>query len=480
MVLIVILLVALGMLFGYLRGFKRSAVKLACTALSAILAFVLTLVFAKSIVTIDLSSMLSGVEMLDELMEASPALVEIVQSIIVALASPILFWVLFSILKFILSIIGKILVKILKFSKKEPVKQKLWGIPLGAAQALISVMVFLFVICGYFTIVDKTVDRIDNFMQNTENAESVDMEEVSDVIEFIKADPVVNMLCGGESNNFVFEALTKFEVRGEKYSLTKETVAMLDAFSELSPLMSSGSSNVISEDEIAVLESFTEKFGDSVILKTVGSEIVAACGEKWSNNEAFIGVSFSNLNANVSPVMMKTFDIMETATVETIENDMKVFIDMLNIFSKYDVLATSKYNNDNFINTLNSGFTAEIMDVLSSNERFTVLIPEIEKLSINILSSALKSPDVSPEEYDNITGNIADAMNLARAFDDPEEGKRWLKQEMYAAINDGGVEVTDAVAEIAANAIDNAFEDHEGEFTKETIQEYFDEYSLDE
>ena len=95
------------------------------------------------------------------------------------------------------------------------------------------------------------------------------------------------------------------------------------------------------------------------------------------------------------------------------------------------------------------------------------------------MSSALKSPDVSPEEYDNITGNIADAMNLARAFDDPEEGKRWLKQEMYAAINDGGVEVTDAVAEIAANAIDNAFEDHEGEFTKETIQEYFDARSLD-
>ena len=350
------------------------------------------------------------------------------------------------------------------------------GLPLGAAQALISVMAFLFVICGYFTIVDKTIDRVDSFTQNTESA---GMEEVSEVIDFVKADPVVNLLCGGESNNFVFEALTKFEVRGEKYSLTKETVAVLDAFSELSPLMSSESTKVISENEIAVLESFTKKFGDSAILKTVGSEIVAACGEKWSNDEAFVGVSFSNLNANVKPIMMKSFDIMETATDETIENDMKVFVQMLNIFSKYGVLETSKYNNDNFINTLNSGFTAEIMDVLSNNDRFTVLIPEIEKLSINILSSALKSPDVSPEEYDQITGNIADAMNMARAFDDPEEGKKWLKQEMYTAINDGGVEVTDEIAEIAANAIDNAFEDHEGEFTQETIQEYFDEYSLD-
>ena len=262
------------------------------------------------------------------------------------------------------------------------------------------------------------------------------------------------------------------EVKGEKCSLTKETVAVIDAVSEIAPLIGGSSS------ETASVESFAEKLGDSVILKTVSSEIIVTCGQKWSNDETFIGVSFSDINKNVNSIMMKTFGIMETATVETAENDIKVFAKMLNIFNKYDVLDASQ-DNDNLINTLNTGFTAEIMDVLSNNDRFTVLIPEIEKMSINILSSALKSPDVSPEEYDDITGNIANSMNIARTFDDPEEGKKWLKQEMYAAINNGGVDISYEIAEIAANAIDNDFEDHEGEFTKETIQEYFDARSLD-
>ncbi len=526
MILIFVLLaVAFGMLFGFLRGFKKSIVRLSSVVLAAVLAFVLALVVANSLISSGVFAdfMENSIEGFNEIEKASPSLAELMETLPVIIATPIIFLVLYWILKAFLWIPCKILYKVLKFDKKkkavevksEPatvveseetsddteeaetetvdaevpetkdivvkdeskkkLRNKLLGIPMGAAQALVSVLVVLFVIGGYLTVVDRVMDSL----MNVDDEEFVEeLEVVEETLDNITSDPIMKMFVLKESNNFVFEGLTQLTVDGEKCSFTEEVVTMVDTVVDLTPLMESESSNVISDEQINLLNDFVSDFGDSVILKTVGAEVISNCGSKWSEGEDFMDVSFDNVNKNLKPIVDEIFNIMATEKSTTIEKDMRVFIELLNIFNKYDLLETSHYNVDNFINTLNSGFTNEIMDVLSKNKRFSGIIPEIENLSISILSSALKLPEVSVEEYDAITEEIADAMNYIRNNNDPDEVKQWMTNEIYDAVNENGIEVDEDVANIAAEAITKAFEDHEGEFTKEVIQEYFNNYSL--
>ena len=509
MIWIVILAIVLGMLFGFWRGFKKSVVRLISVVLAAVLAFILALVVSNSLISSDIVADLIGnsADFYGELESVSPTLIELIRAVPVALITPLLFLIIYALLKALLWIPYKILCKVLKFNNKDQeyyseeseasvsdeneeesentdnkpklspkMKNRLLGIPLGAAQALVSVLVVLFVLGGYLYIVDKVMDST---MEIEDAKENEDLEMVNDVLDSITSDPAISMFCSGKSNNFVFEELTKIKIDGEKCSLTQETVTMLDAFIGLTPLMESEGTTTISEEQIELLENFVSDFGDSVILKTVSSEVVSNCSLKWSEGEEALGVSFSNVNSNLKPIVEKLFEIMGTTDKDTIEKDLDVMIQLLNIFSEHGMLENSEYNVDNFMNTLNSSFATEVIELLSNNKRFKSLIPEIENLSISILSSALKLPEVSEEQYDEVTQSIADAMNQVREHNDPEAVKQLITDEIHNAVNEGGVEIGEDVANVAADAITKAFEEHQGEFTKETIQDYFDKYSLD-
>ena len=170
---------------------------------------------------------------------------------------------------------------------------------------------------------------------------------------------------------------------------------------------------------------------------------------------------------------------MEETTPKTIESDMNVFINMFKVCDKYGILNQSGDNTDKLIETLNSGFTAELIDVLSQNERFSPIVSEIKTLSINMLATALKVPEVSEEEYDQVSEEIASALNEARQYDDQEEAKQWLSEEMHNAISSNGIEIDESVSELISEAINEAFAEHFDEITKETIQEYLDKYSIE-
>ena len=532
MVLAVILvIIALGMLFGFLRGFKKSIVRLASVLLATVLAFVLALVISNVLITSGIVGDLleSLIEDFDEIEKlGSSTLNGLIQSVPVALITPIIFLILYFLLKAILWIPCKILYKVFKFDKKKKKKKsadnaplyeatvtiadennasetnedataetadgtpvlkvevkdkvvsestrrlqnKLLGIPLGAVQALVSVLVILFVVGGYLFAADKVVDGL----MDIDDEVAEDLEDVEDVMDDITSEPTLSLFCSGDTNNFVFEGLTKVDVGGEKCSLTEEMVTIIEATTQFSSLMNDDD---FDDEKLDDLDNLVSKLGDSTVLKTIAAEIVSNCGSKWADGEEFMDVSFADVNKNMQPIVNELLNIMATEKPKTIEKDMKVIVEVLSILDKHNLLEVSKYDDTTFLNTLNSGFASEIIDVLSTNKRFNAIIPEVENLSINILASALKKPDISDAEYDMIASEIADAMNYVRDNNNPEEVKQWVKDEIYNAVNTYGFEIGEDVADIAADSINSVFEDHQGEFTKETIKEYFDKYSLE-
>ena len=134
--LVVLLGTIIGALFGLLRGFKRSIVTISGTALSAVLAFLLAkpvtgLIKNMVFDMVDINSLLSD---FGDLFEASPSLEEFINVAPVALVAPIVFLVLFVLIKLIM----KIPCGIISLSMGEKSDHRAIGIPLGAAQGIMS------------------------------------------------------------------------------------------------------------------------------------------------------------------------------------------------------------------------------------------------------------------------------------------------------------------------------------------------------
>ena len=273
---VILLIVTLGMLFGFLRGFKKSVVRIASVLLAAVLAFVFALVISNALIASGIAGDLleSLIEDFDEIEKlGSPTLIGLIQSVPVALVTPIIFLVLYFLFKAILWIPCKILYKVLKFDNKKKKKDvvenepqleetvttsevtseteegveeisaekiefknkvvseskkrlqnKLLGIPLGAAQALVSVLVIMFVVGGYLFAADKVVEGLVDI----DEAVAEEFEDVEEVLDDITSEPVIGLFCSGNSNNFVFEGLTRIDIDGEKCSLTKESASEVE------------------------------------------------------------------------------------------------------------------------------------------------------------------------------------------------------------------------------------------------------------
>ena len=313
-----------GALFGFIRGYRRTIVTLISVVVAALISFAFSAIIAKAFINsesiVKLFTTFDMMELYNELSGVSPALIELLGALPVAVVAPILFVILFFILKFIFMIPCVIVCKIMNIVKKEEMSQRLLGIPLGALQGFVVALIPVLILAGYFNVVDRMMTVIVNeeAVEVSEASSESGYEEINAYLEDIKKDPAIVILCNNQGkNNFVFNSLSKFKFRGERVSLPNEIIIITDSFMQLEPLMNNGGeSTSISEKEITALENFVDKFGESKVLTEVGAEIIAGACQSWANNEDFMGVSFSGVDENIDPIIFALFDCIESISFD--------------------------------------------------------------------------------------------------------------------------------------------------------------------
>lgn len=469
--LFVIVSALVGALIGFLRGWKKSTVSLCATILAGVLSFALSTLITKIFINdssiVKLFETINMMELYNELLSIGPALVELLEAIPTALVKPIVFLLLWGVIELIFIIPCAIVKKISIIDVKEKSPIRLIGAPIGAIQGFILAIIPIFILAGYFNIVDKTVKNIEK----QEQVEISDIESVETYLSEIRDNPFISVVSGTkDKNNFVFNSLSRFKFRGEKISLTNELVVVSDSFMQLSEFTSENDS--FTEHEINALDNFVNKFGESKVLTEVGAEVISKACAKWSNDEQFLGIGFNGVDENIDPIIFALFDSMKESTSDTVKTDMKCFVEILRVFDEHGLLDTISDNTDSFVNNLSGDFMSDLLTILSSNERFSVVVPEVTNLSIKMLGSALNLPENSGEVYDSITSNLSNALN--EGLDDTDK----LAGDIHTALQAGGVEVTEDISKMLAVSMADAFSDHEGEITKEDVQKYFEDYAI--
>ena len=437
----------IGAAFGLLKGFTKSTIRLASVVLAVLIAFIIAAPVSRIFINNEnlnaLISMLEFTEMYNEIVEASPALGELFTALPVAIIAPIVFVVLFFIIKLIMLIPYFIVAHILtKDKEKEPFKKRALGLPIGAAQGLISVLVVVFVVAGFINIADKSIDAVLKDSSGALSDVQDALGEVDFYIEEIKRDPIISLLCGKSENvksesishnknnislsktpnvkkvknNFVFEGLSKIKFNGVSLSLTNECVVISETVVTAAPLFNSTSG--FSANEIAAIENVVAQLEKSEMLTIVGADMISGVCEKWSNGEEFLGVACPSVNEDVDPIVRALLGTMKDSDSETLKQDMGDVVEILKVFEKHDLLNVS--DTDSIMNNVNGDLIAESLTILSSNERLNVVIPEVTNLGIKMIATSLNISDISDTIYVE-SGNCElteeDIKNIGEGFD---------------------------------------------------------------
>lgn len=463
----------LGLLSGLIVGARKKIAGISAIILAVIASMItipiLVKIFATPENVAQLVELVGLTKEYNEIIAISPSVAELVVGLPIALAAPIIFLPIYFVLRLFFRIIAGIVTKIV-YKKKGFAKNRLLGMPLGFVQGVLSAMVIIVIIAGYVNTVDNVTDAI--LAQESEQLAEVQetVSEIDQYLNIVADDPVIKIL---DKTNFVFNSLNSFKFNGEKVVLKNEISSITEAGVYLIPVIENTDFSTWTSAQYDALDAFVDKFGNSSMLPKLSSEVLSAACSKWAAGEEFLGMEAPKADETINPILVTLYATFKTSTPETIVVDLGTVVDILKIVGEADLLSGNV--SDDILTKLNGDLISNLLRVISSNERFNLLIPEVTNLGMRMLATALKLPANSAEVHANVTSSLSTDINNFLA-DQSEEGAEQLKKNVAKSLKSNGIEVNDDVAAVVADTMATAFADKEN-VSQEDVQKYFEDYA---
>lgn len=438
----------LGFVFGWVRGYQKSLTRLLIVLIVAVIAFFITPAITKSVLQFNLAkynvtvngqavatvkdyiiAQISQVEQIDELMQSSATLREFVTALPAMLVNVILFTVLFFLLKWISMIIYWIFAGTL-FSKKRlegKSKVKLVGAGVGCLQALIALAILLVPFFGFANISTQITNEYNNanvsvasayyesdkvvFVNETENNDNQIESTVKEVDKYVSAFNntwVVKVYSAFGINKLsvgIFNELSSQKVNNVQTNLTKELTTVSKMLPYIDSIMDNGTE--INTTFVNNLDKILDTAFESEIINNIVGEIVSTASGKWVNGEQFLGLDMPKVEGNdaLNGVIEKVFTNMQHNTTVNIKTDTQAIVSVLKILTEDDI-----------INVVSSGSTADILDAISNENKNTiadlvsamlesttlkVVIPDVLNIGLDYVYEALNItiPEGKEDQY---------------------------------------------------------------------------------
>lgn len=482
-----VLLLAIGWCFfiGMRRTRVRFFVVLACLIIAIITTAALkSTTYADIAASVDSVVANSDSEKLHDLwdmIESSKAMQEIAVSGGAALAAPIIFTATFvgaSAVSWIICYIIFIIAAIARAAsgrhrrRARPVRTIVYAV----LQWVITLFVLVTPAACYLSGMTDMVDiAVDLDLLKKINVTEADARQAA---EDAQNDPLLKVYnaLGGKQ---IAAALTSFEVNGEKTDINRELTSLTKFAANLLRLSKNEIKNY-GTAEADLMQDLSDSFEDSLLLPTLGGEVIWYATDAWECGDTFMGVAKPDLGSDENTKMFaEAFDhILEAFQSDArntayLREDFATVADLVEIMAKDGVFAAmQETGNDALIDKLSGGTTvADMVGVLHANSRFSVLVTDITNIGMRFIAEALQLPENAEEIYKNFTTEIADAVNEIKASGKTSEE---LAADLRTALDNSGVEFTTdtSVLELYATALLEDLEDKET-VTPEDIEDFF-------
>ncbi len=485
--------VLIAVCVAFIRGSKRSIFRFASVLVSAVGAFVITLLAKSFVMASDQNiaqiASLANIditEMLNAISQYSPSLSKIIGGTALSLLAPIIFFVLFITLLLITWIlhfvITTLLFPVFRNKSENGGGKRIKAMIFGAAQAVIVLFLCIAPLSYYANIVDTAMPALKDSGVSSELAGSVNVsEEELDKYVSDATDDSLMKICYNAGGKAFCGFMTKFSITdaaGNKLdvNIADEIAPLIDISMNAVKLVGTPIEQ-FSENEAKAIEAIGDSFTASPLLKTISGELVHGLTGAWKDGNSYATIAKPTIGEPIDDVFNNLIVIFynSSANAENLGADVKDLSKIVSVLVKSDILGSMGDTTAMVEKLQSSGATAEITLILRKNERLRPLISDVTTLSLYILADAIGVPADEEAAYTAMLNNVAAKLNSTKemdAFARVEEIEKLLKTELHNL----GAGVSDEYIASVSQAMVADFGDVDVEITPEFIAEFFTVY----
>lgn len=402
---------------------KNLKLRFFCTLLSAVAAFVLTLVFKRMLTPQNVVSIVALVGdlglPLEALMSASEASSAAILALLSAAVAPIIFTVLFIGLNAVLSVFRLIVLIIKKIIPGHKKPKLISRVIFGTAQAVLCIACMLVPVSVYAEVADVALTESSIIPEEQKSAISKSISDANTSFA-VKA----YRYCGG---SLVSSAMTKIQIeQGDKTVSTDlkiEIPAMLDFASDILTLASVQMQNY-TEKETQALENIGTSLTESVVLGEVASDVIGSATEAWCKGEPYLGIPKPSIDPKINPLLDRTVEVLsqDHENVTYLGEDINTFAKIISKLVSSNALSSLQQGgSDTFTNALlNDELISSLLDIINQNPRMRVLIPTLTNIGLSLVSESLGLPENATEAYNKLTTDIAQGLSSSASLPEAE------------------------------------------------------------
>ena len=446
------LILGLGVFFGFIRRSNRALVRLITLIACVIGAFFLAKALAASIGEQLLDYVRSAVVNDPDFaayIEENPTLVDSLAAVCRMLVGPILFVILYVALKLVTLFVYWIVCTLFHIKGPELFGLgRVLGAVVGLLCGLIGAVVFVTPICGYATVMENVMVRLE--LQSSENSAAQTINGIADCKNATLAAPLYDLM-----GNRFFEGLTATTVGEESVSLEGEITSIVGLLEHVKAL---GGKSVESygDAEAAAVAGIASSIDDSFLLSNVGSGALAGFSEAWLQNDAFLGIAKPQMDGEIDSIFTAFLQVFSTSNASNIGQDLGTFSDMFALLVKHDMFALLTSKNENaFADKLaQPGVIADFYALLEANPRMTPVKVALGDAGMRLLLGQLGVPETLRDTHGALMNDMAGVLQSAVDeqgnvdVDAVESGLAQTLQDHAVAVPEGAVQmVSDALVE---------------------------------
>ncbi len=460
---VLVLFVLINLIKGLVRGTIKTVGTLVSIILSAVAAFVATILVCKptSPLLTTLFELIEGI-LPAELLEIfeSGSLGESLAYYIAMLVAPFFFVAAFSAVTIVLSIIIRILLKIFFGKKKKSALSRLGGALIGIVCGVLVAVIALMPIVGTLNVA-SAVYELDALNEELP-PEGEELLEDDKIKLFIS-------VCAP-----LYNELASADFDGEKVYLKNDIATILTVVSGMGAL--EGDIAEYGQKQIDALEGMATSLDGSPIIKNIIAELLSRAASSWTEGNAFAGIEKPVANEMLAPIVDGMLKVLATSNKDNIGKDIKTLADVFAIMIRSEIFRYSNDFSQMLTQLSETGAIGELLTVINENERMSALSDEITSLSIKALASSIGVPEDEQERYDLLMGSIADILTASYGVDAQERAVA-ISYDIERELKHYGVEIGgEALANVCAGLVADL--GHKSTVSASDVKEFFTIYAV--
>jgi len=481
-------------IFAVIRKAPRTKFRFFTVLLSAIAAFVFTLILKGNLAaTID-GMLLPTLDAnypeyaatLREIMALSPTLTVVLENTACSMLAPLLFLLIFLVLSIVTWAVFFVVTLLLSFPLSKAKRKPISCAIIGLIQGVLILVIWLVPVTCYLEMAPTVMDEVakagvlseaeSNAILNRENPVAATVDELNKT--------QVVTYAGNYGCKYISRMLTDVDMgNGSTVHLMSEVGALTHFGCDVYKISLNTDITGYGPEQAELILDTAVSFGESEILPTVAGELIFTVTEKWINGEAFWGLEKPSLGGVMDPFFNDLITLLhdDAHSNDNLREDVTTTAEVLAILAQNRTFSHLADTNA-LLKSLGEGNTLhDLIVTLGSNSRMGVLVHDVTDIGMRAVATALKVPENNQEIYDNFINNTTEFLKTLDTVEE-EEKVTAISGKLSEELGRAGVDVDAEILECFAMVINEDIAAVDGEIGADFLMDMFAVYSesLDE